>query len=140
MYNIPGPHSIELFFIFGVLRDRYPNRKLVDVSDGYGERLIAFAARRSPWKEYGEEGNIMVIEGRKGFDLRSRMEDEVESVLSEEGERRYKAWEVVEEVMQDLSKSEGGVSGGVKARFQWCTDGGIFKLAGFNGHLDTLFA
>lgn len=131
-FQIPGPHSIELTFIFGTLKDKYPSKKLRDLSDEYGKRWIAFGVGQKPWKEFGAEENIMVIEGRKGFDLRTRKEDEAQSRLAEEGERRYKAWETFQEVMSDLVH-ERGATRAAAARMMWCTDGGIYRLAGLKG-------
>jgi hypothetical protein len=36
-----------------------------------------------------EEGKVVVINGRTGFEVWSWKEDEVEIAISEEGERRY---------------------------------------------------
>lgn len=50
----------------------------------------------------------MVINGRTGFEIRSREDDERESAVCEEGKRRYVGWEVVAEVMGNIA-STGGV-------------------------------
>jgi hypothetical protein len=68
----------------------------------------------------------MVINGRTGFEIRSR-DDEVESKISEEGERRYAEWEVTREIMEALAT--GGESGrGENMRWNWGTDDGIFQI------------
>lgn len=131
-FQIPGPHSIEQLFLWGTMRDSYSSQKLRDISDEYGKRWIAFGNGKAPWQEFGAEQNIMVIDGRKGFELRTRSEDEAESKWAEEGERRYKGWEVFEEVMVDLVE-ERGIEGAARARMEWTTDGGINRLAGLKG-------
>jgi hypothetical protein len=133
LHQIPAHHFIETMFLFGTLRHRYPSQRLKELSDEYGRRWIKFTYGLSPWEEYAEDEKIVVIEGRAGFDLRSRREDEEKSGLAEEGERRYKGWEAIWEVMNDIA---GGVEGSIKgeeARIRWGTDGGIFRLAGFDG-------
>jgi hypothetical protein len=127
LHQIPGHHFIELLFLFQTLRDRYPSQKLRDISEEYGRRWIKFAVGRNPGRKYrldgGEgEGRIMVINGRSGFEIRSRREDEME------GERRYVGWVVIEEIMRDLVYEGGVRKGGVK--WKGGTDDGIFRLAG----------
>lgn len=94
LHQIPGHHFIEALFLFQTLREKYPSQRLKDISEEYGKRWISFAAGEEPWEEYRlhggvGDGKIMVINGRTGFEVRSRNDDEVESKISEEGERRY---------------------------------------------------
>lgn len=53
---------------------------------------------------------------------------EVESEINEEGERRYKQWEIIGEIMENL-----GLENGELARWRWGTDDGIFRLSGSAG-------
>jgi hypothetical protein len=140
LHQIPGHHFIESLFLFQTLMERYPSQKLRDLSEEYGKRWIRFAVGQEPWEEYrldGEEGegNIMVINGRTGFEIRSRKEDEAEGAVCEEGERRYSEWETVAEVMGDIAKV-GGVQLAELARWKWGTDDGVFRLAGLKGPYD----
>ncbi|CZR55142.1 uncharacterized protein PAC_05028 [Phialocephala subalpina] len=132
MHQIPGHHFIELLFLFGTLRERYPSQKLKDISDEYGKRWLKFAVGEASWPEYGAgesgEENIMIICGGEGFDLRTRREDELKSATASEGERRYKAWEVIEEVMGSLGEEKGE-----EVRMSWGPDGGFWRLAGLEG-------
>jgi hypothetical protein len=77
LHQMPGHHFVESLFLFQTLMERFPSRKLRDLSDAYGRRWIKFAAGDEPWEEYrlddgAEEGKIMVINGRTGFEIRSR--------------------------------------------------------------------
>lgn len=134
LYHVSGPHSIDNFFLFGTLRERYPTQKLRDLSEEFGKRWLRFAVGLEPRSGYvkGDE-KIMVIHGRSGFELRSRDEDVMESAKSEEGARRYGAWEVIAEVLKDLASGERGIVKGEEARMEWGTDGGVFRLAGLAG-------
>jgi hypothetical protein len=105
-----------MLFLFGTLRERYPNQKLRDLSDEFGKRWLRFGVGLAPWEEYvldgrEGEGEIMVINGRNGFDLRSRKEDVEESMLTEEGERRYVAWETMMELMGGIASEQGWLRG-----------------------------
>jgi len=135
LHQIPGHHFIDLLFLFQTLKERYPNQELRDISEEYGKRWIKFAVGEEPWEEYKlgskDEEKIMVINGRKGFEIRTRREDELESAINEEGKRRYAGWEVIGEIMADLVNSNG-VEGAVEVKWKWGTDDGIFRLAGLN--------
>jgi hypothetical protein len=144
LHQIPGHHFIDLLFLFQTLRDRYPSQKLRDISEEYGRRWIKFAVGEEPWEEYRldrteGEGKSMVINGRTGFEVRSRREDEAESDISEEGERRYVGWEVIGEIMRDLV-NEGGVRKGEDVKWKWGTDDGIFRLAGLKDPYEDVVA
>jgi hypothetical protein len=137
LYQIPGHHFIDMLFLFGTLRERYPSQKLRDLSDEFGKRWLRFGVGLAPWEEYvldgrEDEGKIMVINGRKGFDLRSRKEDVEESRLSEEGERRYVAWETMMEVMDGIAR-EQGVAKGEAAMWKWLANDGMLGLVGVKG-------
>jgi len=137
LHQIPGHHFVESLFLFQTLMERFPSRKLRDLSEAYGRRWIKFAAGDEPWEEYrlddgAEEGKIMVINGRTGFEIRSRRDDEWESAVYEEGERRYRGWKMVAEIMGNIVKA-GGVKLAESARWKWGTDDGVFRLAGLKG-------
>jgi hypothetical protein len=144
LHQIPGHHFVEVLYLFQTLVERYPSQKLKDISEQYGKRWISFAAGEEPWEEHkldgGEgDGKIMVINGRTGFEVRSRYNDEVESKISEEGERRYAGWEVTREIMEALAN--GVESGkGESVRWNWGTDDGIFRLAGLKGPYENVLA
>jgi hypothetical protein len=137
LHQIPGHHFIELLFLFQTLRERYPSQKLRDISEEYGKRWIKFAAGEEPWEEYrrggrNEEGKMIVINGRTGFEVRSRSQDEAESMISDEGERRYVGWAAIREILTDIVKSDG-VEAAEGMKWKWGTDDGIFRLAGLGG-------
>jgi len=133
LHQIPGHHFIDLLFLFQTLKERYPSQKLRDISEEYGRRWIRFAAGEEPWEEYKLDGEkIMVINGRTGFEVRSRREDEVASAISEKGQRRYTGWEVIGEILGDLMKRDG-VRKAMDVKRKWGTDDGIFRLAGLKG-------
>lgn len=144
LHQIPGHHFIEALFLFQTLREKYPSQRLKDISEEYGKRWISFAAGEEPWEEYRlhggvGDGKIMVINGRTGFEVRSRNDDEVESKIIEEGERRYAGWEVTREIMEALAK--GDDSGrGENVRWNWGTDDGIFRLAGLKCPYENVLA
>jgi hypothetical protein len=126
-----------MLFLFATLRDRYPSQKLRDLSGEFGKRWLKFGVGLAPWEEYVLDGNegegkIMVINGRNGFDLRSRKEDVEESKLSEEGERRYAAWETTIEVMSDIAREQGVVKGEA-VMWKWLTNDGMLGLVGIKG-------
>ena len=144
LHQIPGHHFVEVLYLFQTLVERYPSQKLKDISEQYGKRWISFAAGEEPWEEHkldgGEgDGKIMVINGRTGFEVRSRYNDEVESKISEEGERRYAGWEVTREIMEALA-NEGESGRGESVRWNWGTDDGIFRLAGLEGPYENILA
>lgn len=137
LHQIPGHHFIDLLFLFQTLKERYPSQRLRDISEEYGRRWIGFAVGKEPWEQYrleGEkgEGKIMVINGRTGFEVRSRKEDEAESAISEEGERRYVGWKAIGDIVGDIVRSSG-VKTGEDVKWKWGTDDGIFRLAGLKG-------
>ena len=140
LHQIPGHHFIDLLFLFQNLRDRYPSQKLKDISEEYGRRWIRFAVGEEPWEEYKiDQEKVMVINGRTGFEIRTRRKDELESALSEEGVRRYAGWEVIGEIMEDLVKRDG-LGRATDVKWKWGTDDGIFRLAGLDGPYEDVIA
>jgi hypothetical protein len=134
LYQIPGHHFIDLLYLFRTLRDRYSRTKDKEISDEFGKRWLAFGAGKEPWDEYKEgEEKIMVVSGREGWVVKSREVDEVESKEAEEGERRYRCWEVLGDVMRDLVTGERGEVKGEETRLAWGPEGGIYRLVGMEG-------
>lgn len=138
-YQVPGHHFVEVLFLFGTFRFRYPTQKLVDISTEFMRRWIAFGVGEAPWDEYElntaqeeDAEKIMIISSSVGFEQRTRKEDEEKSKLSDEGERRYKQWEVISEIMQDMERKNRDV------RILWGPDGGIYRLAGLLPELSPL--
>ncbi|KAH8813305.1 Alpha/Beta hydrolase protein [Xylogone sp. PMI_703] len=130
-YQVPGHHFVDILFLFGTFRFRYPTQKLIDISTEFMRRWLKFGAGEQPWDEYivGDSNNpedekIMIINSSVGFELRTRKEDEEKSKESEEGERRYKQWEVLREVMLQVGQQNQYI------RTVWTPDGGVLKLAG----------
>jgi hypothetical protein len=129
-----------MLFLSQTLMERYPSQKSRDLSEEYGRRWIKFAIGEEPWEEFrldgeDDDGKIMAINGRTGFEIRSKREDEAESGISEEGERRYREWGVIGEIMGDLVRDHG-LGRVQEARWKWGTDDGIFRLAGLKGSCD----
>jgi carboxylesterase type B len=136
-YQIPGHHFVDMLFLFGTLKFRYPLQNQRDLSDEFGKRWLNFGNGLEPWEEYKldgteDEGKIMIIGGSEGWSLKSRKQDERESKVVEEGERRYKGWEAIADVMRKLAEVDSGF---VKenARLAWGPDGGIYRLLGVQG-------
>ncbi|RFU34812.1 hypothetical protein B7463_g1562, partial [Scytalidium lignicola] len=130
-HQIPGHHFVDVLFLFGTFRFRYPTQKLVDISTEFMRRWLNFGAGQQPWDEYIVDGDneqggekIMIINSSSGFELRTRKEDEEKSKVSEEGERRYKQWEVIREIMRDMKAKNRHV------RTLWGLDGEVYRLSG----------
>jgi hypothetical protein len=87
---------------------------------------------RDEYKIFGSEddGKIMVISGRDGWDLKFKKQDGEESKLSEEGERRYAGLGGYWEGDGAFDQCWERVVGGENARLSLGTDGGIFSLGG----------
>jgi hypothetical protein len=136
LHQIPGHHFIDILFLFQTLRERYPTKRLRNLSEEFGKAWLRFGVGKEPWDEFkkgeGEE-KIMVFNGVDGCSLRSRKEDERLSAGAEEGERRYKGWEAIAEVMGDLAKAKRGVVSAEETRLAWGPDGGVFRLIGLKG-------
>lgn len=131
LHQIPGHHFIDLLFLFGTLRERYPTQRYKDLSDEFGKRWLRFGLGIDPWDEYKidgreDDGKLMLISGAEGWVVKTRERDEEESKHAEEGERRYAGWEALTSVMKNLSLEEGGKVQGEQLWQKWI--GGIFSL------------
>jgi hypothetical protein len=65
---------IDLLFLFQTLRERHPSQKSRDISQEYGERWFEFSVGEEPWEPFRldggvEEGKVVVINGRTGFEV-----------------------------------------------------------------------
>jgi hypothetical protein len=77
LHRIPGHHFIDLLFLFQTLRDRYPTKRLRDLSEEFGKAWLRFGVGKEPWNEFkkgDEEEKIMVFNEVDGCSLRSRKE------------------------------------------------------------------
>ena len=136
LHQIPGHHFIDLLYLFQTLRERYPTKRLRDLSEDFGKAWLRFGAGEEPWAEFKsgqEEEKIMVFNGVNGCSLRSKKEDEIMSANAEEGKRRYAGWDTIAEVFDDLAKGQKGVVAAEQARLAWGPDGGVFRLVGLKG-------
>ncbi|KAK9343196.1 Alpha/Beta hydrolase protein [Lipomyces starkeyi] len=96
-YAVAGHHFVEFAFQFMTLLERYPHPQLQETSIEFARRLIAFANGKAPWREFDERGQaIAVVSSGDGWKTLARAEDEVVGPLTEEGGRRYRAWETVQ--------------------------------------------
>lgn len=110
-HQIPGHHFIELLYLFGTIRERYPSQRDRYLSEEFGKRWLRFGVGLEPWDEYRiegkeDDGKIMIISGSEGWVLKSRARDGMESLKAEEGKRRYEGWEVMTEVIKSLFEGE----------------------------------
>jgi hypothetical protein len=131
LHQIPAHHFIELLFLFGTLRERYPTQRSKDLSDEFGKRWLKFGVSIGPWDEYKfdgseEDGKLMLISGAEGWLVKTRKRDEEESKNAEEGERRYAAWEALSSVMKAIASGEKGEVQGEEMKRVWIR--GIFGL------------
>ena len=102
-YGVAGHHFIELLFQFQTLLERFPTQRLRKISTEFAQRLIKFAVGEAPWSPYeAHEQRIAVVSSRDGWQVYTREEDVRQGGLTEEGGRRYDAWETVEEVWAGL--------------------------------------
>ncbi|PVH68239.1 alpha/beta-hydrolase [Cadophora sp. DSE1049] len=104
-YGVAGHHFIELLFQFQTLLERYPTHRLCEISTDFSRMLIKFAVGEEPWSPYeASEQRIAVVSSRDGWQVYTRDQDVNQADLSEEGGRRYEAWETVDEVLAGLEE------------------------------------
>ncbi|KAL7916803.1 Alpha/Beta hydrolase protein [Trichoderma velutinum] len=98
--EVPGHHFIDLLYLFTTLSDRYPTDQHRRISEGFAKRWIAFGNGEAPWDAYttGKE-SIAVVDNRHGWVTVTREEDDEKYRDSEDGQRRYEAWEIVHKVL-----------------------------------------
>lgn len=112
--NVLGHHFVDLLYQFMTLLERYPEERQKTASIQFARYWLQFGNGNAPWPEFkvddmmnGEKGNqhhidddeiIAVADSREGWVVRSRRKDEDLSQLAEGGPRRYRQWEVLEEI------------------------------------------
>ena len=85
------------------LLNRYPDERQKLASIDFARRWIRFARGSAPWQPYTQEKQAICIgDSSIGWIERTRKEDEELSPQSEEGERRYRQWEEMDAVLQNL--------------------------------------
>lgn len=69
-------------------------------------RWIKFAHGQAPWKAFTLKDQIVaVVDGPLGWMERTREVDERLSKKSEEGQRRYQAWEILDDALRKLDNA-----------------------------------
>lgn len=85
------------------LLERLPLQIQRDISTSFARRWIAFTNGRAPWTQYEwADQTIAVADSREGWVTRTRAEDLDRSALDEGGQRRYREWEVLDEVLCEM--------------------------------------
>ena len=114
---IPGPHGSDVALLFLNLLDRIPrfrNDFYSRQAVGMARRWIAYAHGKDPWPQYKAgygEKKIAILDQVDGWVVRSREEDEKHSGSGDGadlwGGRRYKQWEIIDEVMEAVLNRGG---------------------------------
>lgn len=60
-------HWVDVYFIFRTMQFRYPYQYLKDISDKHAALWIDFASGGKPWKQFDDEGVIIVADEREGW-------------------------------------------------------------------------
>lgn len=118
---IPGPHASDIALLFLNLLDRVPrfrNDFYSRQAVGMARRWITYANGMDPWPQYksgpGEE-KIAILDEVHGWVVRSREEDENHSANGDAtdlwGGRRYRQWEIIDEVMEAVLNKRGEKDG-----------------------------
>jgi carboxylesterase type B len=114
MYSfVMGHHFVDLFYQFMTLTTRYPTHRekfLERQSVEMARIWIRFGNDMPPWEggEYdAEHGRIAVCDELRGWQVRTREEDEKISKDDPWGPRRYKQWELLHEVSVEAGEREG---------------------------------
>lgn len=91
------------------LSERFPTQHYIDMSVDFGRALTRFGAGLEPWDEFrvgdNEEEKIAVVDGREGWVVRTRKQDERVSGLDECGKRRYAQWELLADALMEAMAS-----------------------------------
>jgi len=102
-YQVPGHHAIDLTYMFGNLVFRMPLASQRAASIEWMRRWVRFGAGLVPWVEHESRwGRLAIADARLGWIVRDRGEDEERSKEDEWGERRYKQWEYIAEILNAL--------------------------------------
>ncbi|MCJ1386196.1 hypothetical protein MMC17_009322 [Xylographa soralifera] len=109
---VVGHHFIDVLYLFMTLdlrypthRDRFYSRQATEMA----RKWIRFGNGLPPWpQEYdAREGNIAVCDDLRGWQVRTRKEDEEITKTDPWGPRRYKGWETISEAFGRIGKSDG---------------------------------
>jgi hypothetical protein len=115
--EIPGHHFLDLLFLFMTLSERYPTQRHREISVEFARRWITFANGIPPWKEYEPKDEaIAIVDYQHGWSTKTRDEDIVQYAESEEGHRRYEAWEIVDRVLSKHGSKSQDILDLMKAR------------------------
>jgi hypothetical protein len=99
------------------LQERYPSDKHCEISTEFARRWIAFANGIPPWKEYTPmDETIAIVDYKHGWATKTREDDIVQYLDSEEGQRRYEAWETVHGVLSKHGSKAQEMLDQIKAR------------------------
>ena len=108
---VVGHHFIDVLYLFMTLDLRYPihrdsfySRQATDMA----RKWIRFGNGLPPWpKEYdAREGSIAVCDDLRGWQVRTRKEDEEITQSDPWGPRRYKGWEAIGEAFRRIGKRD----------------------------------
>ncbi|MCJ1398584.1 hypothetical protein MMC11_001784 [Xylographa trunciseda] len=113
MYSyVVGHHFVDVLYLFMTLDLRYPTHR-----DNFYSRQATEMARKwirfgnglPPWpKGYDTiDGNIAVCDDLRGWEVRTRKEDEEITKSDPWGPRRYKGWEAMSEAFGRVGKRDG---------------------------------
>jgi hypothetical protein len=82
------------------LLERYPHPRLADISIEFARRLIGFANGKAPWDEFEAKEQRIAVVSSRGWETYTRAEDEEVGSQVEEGGRRYRVWETLNQVVE----------------------------------------
>ncbi|MCJ1296497.1 hypothetical protein MMC34_008063 [Xylographa carneopallida] len=111
MYSyVVGHHFIDVLYLFMTLDLRYPPHRdnfYARQATDMARKWIRFGNGLPPWpNEYdAREGNIAVCDDLRGWQIRTRQEDEKTTKSDPWGPRRYKGWEAIGEAFKRIGKS-----------------------------------
>ena len=88
-------HAVDMYYAFQTLQFRFPSQRDVGIATQFARYLIGFANGKEPWKRFEVSGDqeVHIANWERGWITRTRDEDEKIK------ERRYKAMEVMREVL-----------------------------------------
>lgn len=99
------------------LHDRYPSDKHRAISTEFARRWMTFANGLPPWEEYEPRDQIIaVVDYSNGWSTKTRRDDEKQSSHSEEGLRRYEAWEAIHSILSEHGIDAQRILDRMKAR------------------------
>jgi hypothetical protein len=111
---VHGHHFVELFYQFMTLTSRFPNHRnrfLARQAEQMARMWIRFANGLPPLPDSEhepEKRKIIIGDTSVGWQVRTRDEDEEVSKEDAWGERRYKHWQILKEVIIQAASSREG--------------------------------